>query len=110
MSLISIFVYLFVLFLKLYFFSYSGDHVECVKIDYDPKKVTYQHLLDLFWNNHEYGLTKRVKRQYSSFIWFHSAEQKNIAVDSMAEERIKRAPEVIITEIAPASTFYPAEE
>lgn len=84
--------------------------MECVKIDYDPTKITYQHLLDLFWNNHEYGLTKRVKRQYSSNIWYHSEKQKDIAIASMAEERLKRASEVIITEIAAASTFYPAEE
>lgn len=84
--------------------------MECVTIDYDPKKVNYKHLLDLFWNNHEYGLTKRVKRQYASLIWYHSAEQQQIAADSMAEERIKRAPEVIITEIAAASILYPAEE
>lgn len=88
----------------------SGDHVECVTIDYDPKKVAYNRLLDLFWNNHEYGLTKRVKRQYSSLILYHTEEQKRLAIDSMAEERVKRAPEVIITEIAAASTFYPAEE
>lgn len=95
------------------FFSFSlnsGDHVEVVTLDYDPTKITYQQLLNLFWNNHEYGLTTRVKRQYMSLILYHSEEQKQIALASIKEERVKRAPEVINTEIAAAGPFYPAEE
>lgn len=89
---------------------HRGDHVEVVSIDFDPTKVTYIELLDLFWNNHEYGLTTRVKRQYMSLILYHSDEQHRIALDSIKEERVKRAPEVINTEIAMAGPFYPAEE
>lgn len=81
-----------------------------MSIDYDPTKISYKKLLDLFWNNHEYGLTRRVKRQYMSLILYHSNEQKQLAVRSKEEERIKRAPEVLITEIAEAGPFYPAEE
>lgn len=81
-----------------------------VSVDYDPTKVTYPELLHLFWNNHEYGLTTRVKRQYMSLILYHNDEQKHIALDSIKEERVKRAPEVINTEISPAGPFYPAEE
>lgn len=88
----------------------SGDHVECVSIDYDPKKISYKELLNLFWNNHEYGLTTRVKRQYMSLILYHSEEQHQIAMRSIEEERINRAPEKIITELAAAGPFYPAEE
>ena len=87
-----------------------GDHVECVSVDYDPKKISYKQLLDLFWNNHEYGLTKRVKRQYSSLILYHSDVQKEVAIESMRDERVKRAPEIIITEIAKAGPFHLAEE
>lgn len=87
-----------------------GDHVECVSLDYDPKKISYKQLLELFWNNHEYGLTKRVKRQYSSLILYHTDAQKEVAMESMVEERIKRAPEIIITEIAKAALFHLAEE
>lgn len=93
-----------------YFLFDSGDHVECVSLDYDPKKVSYKELLNLFWNNHEYGLTTRVKRQYMSLILYHSDEQKQMAIKSIEEERVKRAPEVIITELAAAGPFYPAEE
>lgn len=45
-----------------------------------------------------------------SLILFHSEVQKNIALESMQEERVKRAPEKIITELQPAGPFYPAEE
>lgn len=88
----------------------SGDFVECVEIDYDPKKISYGRLLELFWNNHEYGLTTRVKRQYMSLILYHNDQQKSFALESIKEEKIIRSPEVIITEIKKAGPFYPAEE
>lgn len=89
---------------------FSGDHVECVSIDYDPNKISYKQLLNIFWNNHEYGLTTRVKRQYASLILYHDEKQMTEALESLKEERDKRSPEVIITEIAAATIFYPAEE
>lgn len=52
-------------FSKFYLFISSGDHTEVISIDYDPTRISYEQLLDLFWNNHEYGLTKRIKRQVS---------------------------------------------
>lgn len=84
--------------------------MECVEIHYDPGKISYKQLLGLFWNNHEYGLTTRVKRQYMSLILYHNDEQKAIATESMEEECVKRSPEVIITKIDKAGPFYPAEE
>jgi len=87
-----------------------GDHTEVISIDYDPTRISYEQLLDLFWNNHEYGLTKRMKRQYMSLILTHSTEQQEIANKSRAAEQVKRTPEVIITEIATAEEFYPAED
>lgn len=87
-----------------------GDHTEVIEIHYDPNQISFSDLLDLFWNNHEYGLTKRIKRQYMSLILCHNEEQRRISEQSRAEEQIKRAPELIITEIATAGTFYPAEE
>lgn len=91
-------------------FKFSGDHTEVVTIDYDPTKISYSQLLNLFWNNHEYGLTTRVKRQYMSLILYHTEAQKHYAENSIKEERINRAPETIITEIAEAGPFYAAEE
>lgn len=67
-------------------------------------------MLSLFWNNHEYGLTTRVKRQYASVIFYHNDEQKRIASQSLENERINRPTEEIITEIVEAETIYPAEE
>lgn len=87
-----------------------GDHTEVISIDYDPTRISYIQLLDLFWNNHEYGLTKRMKRQYMSLILTHSADQREIANKSREEEQVKRTPEVVITEIADAKEFYPAED
>ncbi|XP_052871814.1 peptide methionine sulfoxide reductase [Anopheles cruzii] len=86
-----------------------GDHTEVIAIDYDPKKITYMDLLKLFWNNHEYGITRRMKRQYTSLILYHNEEQREIAEASLAHEQVQRAPEKIITEVLQAGPFYPAE-
>lgn len=44
-------------------FVYRGDHTEVIEIDYDPKTISYEDLLELFWNNHEYGVTTIIKKQ-----------------------------------------------
>lgn len=67
-------------------------------------------LLDLFWNNHEYGLGTKIKTQYRSLILYHTDEQRVIAEKSAMEEEEKRPNEEITTKIMPAGTFYPAEE
>ena len=64
----------------------------------------------MFWNNHEYGIVKKVKRQYMSLILYHNEDQKRIAEESRNTEQAKRAPEKITTEIAKAGPFYSAEE
>ncbi|XP_036327010.1 peptide methionine sulfoxide reductase isoform X2 [Rhagoletis pomonella] len=88
----------------------TGNHTEVLEIDYDPNAISFKQLLDLFWNNHEYGLTNPIKRQYMSLILYHDDEQKKIAEESIVEEQKKRVPEKIITEILPKSKFYPAED
>jgi peptide-methionine (S)-S-oxide reductase len=72
--------------------------------------VAYERLLNLFWNNHEYGLTTKIKKQYASIIFYHNDEQKKIAEESRAAEQKIRSNETIITQVVKASTFYPAEE
>lgn len=84
--------------------------MEVITIDFDPNEITYLQLLNLFWNNHEYGLTTRVKRQYASVIFYHSDEQKRIASESLQCERVNRPTETIITEIVEADIIYTAEE
>lgn len=66
--------------------------------------------MELFWNNHEYGLTTRVKRQYASVIYYHNDRQKHIAEASLENERVNRPKEEIITEIKKCGIVYAAEE
>ncbi|XP_063623562.1 peptide methionine sulfoxide reductase [Cydia splendana] len=85
-----------------------GDHTEVIELDYDPKSVTFEDLLDMFWANHEYGLTTKLKRQYQSMILYHDEEQRE-AAEASHKEMTSRFGQ-LRTEIAPASTFYPAED
>lgn len=85
-----------------------GDHTEVIEVDFDPKEVTFEDLLDIFWANHEYGLTTRMKRQYLSLILYHDAEQK-AASEAAYREMQAKTKERLVTEIAPAGPFYPAE-
>lgn len=89
---------------------FRGDHTEVLEIDYNPEVISFKQLLKLFWNNHEYGLTTPMKRQYMSMILYHDDEQKAIAEQSKVEEQKRRAPEVITTELQAKGIFYPAEE
>ena len=57
-----------------------GGHTETIQIDYDPKKITYEELLDIFWESHEPTLS--LSSQYASIIFFHNEEQKKIAKKS----------------------------
>lgn len=92
------------------FFICSGDHVEVITIDFDPNEISFLQLLDLFWNNHEYGLGTRVKRQYQSIIFYQNDKQKCIACESLQYEKINRSTTPITTQIIPADIIYVAEE
>lgn len=52
-------------------FVYSGDHTEVVDIEYNPDVISYTQLLALFWQNHEYGLTTKIKRQVNVYDDFY---------------------------------------
>jgi peptide-methionine (S)-S-oxide reductase len=90
-------------------------HAEAVQIVYDPAKVTYAQLLDVFWHNID-PLAKDGQfcdhgNQYRSAIFFHDEEQHQLAEQSKkALEESKRFPRPIVTEIVAASEFYAAEE
>ncbi|XP_012233484.1 peptide methionine sulfoxide reductase isoform X1 [Linepithema humile] len=86
-----------------------GDHTEVVDIEYDSELVSYTHLLSLFWNNHEYGLTTKIKRQYMSLILYHDEEQRLLAEKSREQEQQERK-ETFVTEIKKFTRFYPAED
>ncbi|MEA2488949.1 MAG: peptide-methionine (S)-S-oxide reductase [Acidobacteriota bacterium] len=90
-------------------------HAESVQVVYDPRKVSYQQLLDVYWRNID-PLTPNaqfcdVGRQYRSAIFYHDAEQKRLAEASKAAlEKSGRFRSPIVTEIVAASKFYPAEQ
>jgi len=90
-------------------------HAESVEVVYDPSKVTYQKLLDAFWHNVD-PLTPNAQfcdhgSQYRSAIFFQTDEEKRASETSkQAIEQSKRFTEPIVTQIVPASQFYPAEE
>lgn len=88
-------------------------HAEAVEITYDPEKISYQQLLDLFWSNHNPTTPNRqgpdVGSQYRSAIFFHTPEQEKLVLESK-EKIAKKLSVPVVTEIVPAVTFYPAEE
>ncbi|XP_035721565.1 peptide methionine sulfoxide reductase-like isoform X2 [Vespa mandarinia] len=86
-----------------------GDHTEVIDIEFDPDVVSYAQLLSMFWNNHEYSLITKIKRQYMSLILYHDEEQKMIAEKSKDHEQRERG-ETFVTEIKPFEKFYPAED
>ena len=90
-------------------------HAEVVDVDYDPEKVSYRQLLEVFWANHDPTTPNRqgpdIGTQYRSVIFTHDAEQQTEALASKAEnEAGGRFRRPIVTEITPAGTFYRAEE
>lgn len=95
----------------------TGDtgHAETVYIEFDPEKISYNELLDLFWNNHNPTQGDRQGpdsgSQYRSMIFYYTDEQKNLAEESRSKlEESGRFGDSITTKIAPASEFYKAEE
>jgi peptide-methionine (S)-S-oxide reductase len=90
-------------------------HAESVQVVYDPAKVSYEKLLEVFWRNIDPTTPARQfcdrGTQYRSAIFYHDETQKRLAEDSkQALDRSKPFKEPIVTEISPASQFYPAEE
>lgn len=90
-------------------------HAEAVEILYDPAKVTYARILDVFWRNIDPTQPNAQfcdhGPQYRSAIFYHDETQKRFAEESKkALEKTKPFIGPIATEIVPASAFYPAEE
>lgn len=90
-------------------------HAEAVQITYDPGKVSFENLLDLFWKIHDPTTLNRqgpdVGTQYRSAILYHSPEQKALAqasIDKLEKAHTFKKP--IVTQIVPAPEFYKAEE
>ncbi len=88
-------------------------HAEVVRIDFDPAKITYEKVIDLFWKAHDPTTLNRqgadAGTQYRSIILYASEEQKAVAEKSRtAAQKDFKTP--IVTEIVPLKAFYPAEE
>ena len=89
-------------------------HAEAVQVVYDPSKINYAKLLEVFWHNVD-PLTPDAQfcdhgDQYRTGIFVHDAEQKRLAEESKARVQKKFAERKVVTEIVQASAFYPAEE
>lgn len=87
-------------------------HTEAVKIEFDPQKISYKKLLDVFWKNIDPAAKDRQfcdsGSQYRSGIFYLSEEQKKEALES--KKGLEKKFPAIYTEISPAGDFYPAEE
>ena len=90
-------------------------HAESVEVEFDPARVSYEDLLNVFWENHDPTTPNRqgpdVGTQYRSVIFFHTPQQEASA--RAAKKRLEesgRFSRPIVTEIVPASTFWRAED
>ncbi len=92
----------------------STGHAEVIQVTYNPEKVSYKTLLDVFWKNIDPTTANRqfcdVGSQYRTAIFYHDKEQEELAKQSKTTlEKSDKFPQVA-TEIAAASEFYPAED
>lgn len=88
-------------------------HAEVVQVEYDPDELSYEQLLDTFWEVHDPTQRNRqgpdVGTQYRSAVFFHTPEQQEQALASKARIQAQQA-DPVVTEIVPASDFWRAEE
>ena len=95
--------------------SHKTGHAEAIEIAFDPSKVTYDELLDVFWSIHDPTTLNRqgpdIGTQYRSIIFYINSEQKEKALNSKTRlEASKRYKRAIVTQIVSASDFWEAEE
>jgi peptide-methionine (S)-S-oxide reductase len=93
--------------------SKTTGHAEVVQVEFDPDEVSYDELLDVFWDVHDPTQVNRqgpdVGSNYRSVIFFHSPEQQEQALASKARVQTRYTVPVV-TEIEPAKDFWRAEE
>jgi peptide-methionine (S)-S-oxide reductase len=91
----------------------TTGHAEAVEIVYDPRKVTYARLLEVFWRNVDPTTPDRqfcdVGSQYRAAIFFHDESQRRLAEESK-QAVAQRLQQPVVTQVVPAATFYVAEE
>jgi peptide-methionine (S)-S-oxide reductase len=91
----------------------NTGHAEAVEVDFDPSRVSYDQLLDIFWANHN-PTTLNYQgpdhgTQYRSAIFFHDTEQERLA-EASKEKWQSKFSRPIVTEITPATNFWVAED
>jgi len=91
-----------------------GDHAEAVQVEYDPKIIRYEQLLDVFWSSHDatqvFGQGPDVGEQYSrSIIFINGSDEAKLAAVSKEREQTKLMDNLVTTQIQQFETFYPAE-
>jgi peptide-methionine (S)-S-oxide reductase len=86
-------------------------HVEVVQVEYDPARISYDELLDIFWQSHDPSQHNRqgpdVGSQYRSAVFTHDAAQEQVAEAS--RKKVESAGKVA-TEVTPAADYWPAED
>lgn len=92
-----------------------SGHAEVVQVEFDPERVSYDQLLDVFWENHDPTTLNRqgadIGSQYRSVVFFHSPAQHSAAETSMRSlEESHRYQDRIVTTLEPASKFFVAED
>ena len=89
-------------------YGHIGDHTETVQVDYDPQRITYKELLDIFWQSHKPS-GRSWSRQYMNAVFFHDDRQRQLAMTSKAAIEEKTGS-TVKTEIVPIRSFTLAEE
>lgn len=93
----------------------SGEtgHAEAVQITFDPQKITYEEVLEIFWKSHDPTTVNRqgadAGAQYRSVIFYHDEKQRKLAERSM-KKASKMFKDPIVTELVPFEKFYKAED
>ena len=85
-----------------------GDHSETIQLDYDPQEISYEQLLKIFWTTHQ-PTDRPYASQYRSIIFYHSEEQRRLAVASKRRQEDELGKK-LYTQIVPAAEFYVAED
>jgi peptide-methionine (S)-S-oxide reductase len=93
----------------------TTGHAEAVEIEYDPARLSYDKLLEVFWENHDPTQLNRQGpdwgKQYRSAIFFHTPDQETAARKSKEQlEKSRRFSKPIATQIVPAVAFFEAED
>lgn len=95
--------------------SHSTGHAETVQVEFDPKKISYKKLLEVFWSHHDPTTLNRqgpdIGDQYRSEVFYANKAQKETALAYLAElQKSKKFSSPIVTKLEPITTFYDAEE